>query len=517
VELGVGNQGDNAMERWPMATATTQGKHTASLHETCKQHEAQHLRQGGRVSMSRRTKWIIAAAAALLGASPASAQSAVLGTTNTSSPTWEVPIPLMWDQNKDEGFYFSAEAAIMRINNSLQNQVVAKRGFIDYDGSIKGDPNGGVINIFDTANPPNYITTLFTDRGPAGAIYGSQAVALSTGQINNDVFQPGSRFTIGYRLRNGITIEGSYMGITKSRVGATAGVTPPNHSTGQDNSDSYLYGDFYNFSTLYSGPSREILSNVFLMTIPPGAGNNLGIAPVPADLRNLGGFAVSAYGITNGAEIFRIAETMGIHTSELNLKVPVAQFEGTRTYWTGGLRYISFTEQFRMITQDFGFPDSLNTSIPFTGGVISSEDRPEWALQYTNKQKDIFYGLQTGVGGEAYLFNGLAFSIDGKIGIMAENSKSSTVLQRMDYPTSGIGQQRTDNLFTVAGMFEGGAYLWWYAHEGITFRVGYEFLGILNARRMVDPIDYNLGQLNPTAHNSFLSLDGFVMGFSFIF
>lgn len=502
------------MERWPMATATTQEKPTASLHETGKQHKAQHLREGGRVSMSRRTnriKWIIAAAAALLGAVPASAQSAVTGTTNFGSPTWEVPIPLMWGE-KDEGFYFSAEAAVMRINNALQSQVVARRGFIDYDGSIKGNPDGGDITILDGNG--NFVTTLLRERGPAGAVYGSQAVALSTDQVSNDVWQPGSRFTIGYRLRNGVTIEGSYMGITKSRVGAVASVTPPNHNTGNDNNDSFLYGDYYNFNPYFAGPTREMFSNVFLQPLPPAAGATYQPTTLHPDLTAFGAFAVGAYGITNGAEVFRIAQTMGIHTSELNLRVPVAQFEGTRTYWTGGIRYISFTEQFRMIVQDFGFPDGLGS--PIGGGIIDTEDRPQWSLRYTTKQKDIFYGLQTGVGGEAYLFNGLAFSIDGKIGIMAEQSKSSVVLQRMDLENN-IGIQRTNNLFTVAGLFQGGAYLWWYAHEGITFRVGYEYLGILNARRMVNPIDYNWGQLNPDAHNSYLSLDGFVMGFSFTF
>lgn len=461
---------------------------------------------------TNRTKWIIAAAAMLLGAVPASAQSAVIGTTNLSSPTWEVPIPLMWGE-KDEGFYFSAEAAVMRINNALQSQVVARRGYRDLNGYINGNPEGGTVDIFD--NNGAYVTTLFRELGPAGAVYGSQEVGLSTDQVGNDVFQPGSRITLGYRMRNGMTIEGSYMGITKSRVGATVSITPPDLNTGNNNVNSYLYGDYYNFNPYFSGPQREIISNVFLPTLPPGT-TTLVMTPVPLDLQNLGGYAVSAYGITNGAEIFRIAQTMGIHTSELNLKIPVAQFEGTRTYWTGGFRYISFTEQFRMIVQDFGFPDGLNAGDPFNSGIQDTEDRPQWSLRYTTKQKDIFYGLQTGVGGEAYLFNGLAFSIDAKVGILAERSKSSVVLQRMDLENN-IGMQRTNNLFTVAGLFQGGAYLWWYAHEGITFRLGYEYLGILNARRMVNPIDYNFGQLNPDAHNSYLSLDGFVMGVSFVF
>lgn len=501
------------MERWPMATATSHGKQTASQNESGKPHSAQHLRQGGRVSMSRRTsKWIIAAVAAVLGASPVMAQGGS-GTYSLASPQHEIPMPLAWGE-KDEGFFFSAEAAVMRINNRMNNQVVAKRGFIDRDGSIVGNPDGGIINIFDTT--PTYFTTLFRERGPAGAVYGSQDVALETGMLSAENFQPGSRVTIGYRLRSGTTFEFSYMGITKQRQSVTAGIVPGNGSTGADGANAFLFGDYYNFSPYFAGPTREIISNVYLQPIPPGTGANLQLATVPLDLQNLGGFAVAAYGITNGAEYWTMSELRSIHTMELNMRVPVSQFEGTRTYWTGGLRYISFTERFRMTVEDHGFPDALNTGIPFQTGVIDSETRPEWSLRYTAKQKDLFYGVQTGAGGEAYLMNGFAVSLDTKVGVLAQHSKTSTVLQRLDL-INDIGNTHSTNLFNVAAMFQGGAYLWWYAHEGITFRVGYEYLGIYGARRLTDPIDYDLGRLTPNIRSGLLSLDGFVMGVSFVF
>lgn len=464
--------------------------------------------------MSRRIKWLLAAAVAVLGTTPAMAQQG-LGTATLASPQWEVPLPLQWGE-KDEGFYFSAEAVVMRMNNALKGQVVARRGFIDRDGSIVGTP-GTEIDVFNTATPPVYFTTLLAERGPAGAIYGSQEVALSTSEISQDVFQPGSRITLGYRLRNGMSIEGSYMGITKTRNAATAGIIPASGSTGQNNYDSYMYSDFYNFGPAFAGPQREILSNVFLGTLPPGSAalGAVFIAPVPLELQTFGAYATSAYGITNGFELVSITELLSIHTSELNLRVPIAQFEGTRTYWTGGFRYISTTERFRMIIHDQGFPDASTTALGGGVTIDSNEDRNVWDMEYTTKLKNIYYGLQTGVGGEAYLMNGFAISLDCKIGLLAEQSRSSVVVNTLDSEYGVV--KRTNNLFTVAPMFQGGAYLWWYAHEGITFRVGYEFLGILNARRMVDPIDYDLSRANPTAKYSFFSLDGFTAGVSFNF
>ena len=56
------------------------------------------------------------------------------------------------------------------------------------------------------------------------------------------------------------------------------------------------------------------------------------------------------------------------------------------------------------------------------------------------------------------------------------------------------------------------------SREGkFAFRVGYEYMGIVGAARMAEPLDYNWGNLNPKARNSFLSLDGFVAGVSFVF
>ena len=47
----------------------------------------------------------------------------------------EIPLPVAWG-DRDEGFYFSAEAAVMRINSALRGQNVARRGYVDLDGSI---------------------------------------------------------------------------------------------------------------------------------------------------------------------------------------------------------------------------------------------------------------------------------------------------------------------------------------------------------------------------------------------
>jgi hypothetical protein len=451
-------------------------------------------------------------AVALL-ATPAWAQPQ-LGTTNLGPPLWEAPIPLMWGE-RDEGFYVSAEAVVKRMNNPLRYQVVAKRGFVDLDGSIRGDQTGPIIEILDPAG--NFITALNIFRGPAGAIYGSQDIALTTRDVDRDLFQPGARLSFGYRMRDGITFEISYEGITKSRQNAFAGTMPKTGNAEQDADNSFLYGDFYNFSPYFGGPNRDVISDVFLLPLPAALLGGGSFTPTPwpqNDLINYRGYVIPAYGITNGAEFWSISHLMAIHMAQLNVRVPVLQVEGTRTYWVGGFRYISHTERFRMQVEDIGF--SATPTDPFNGGDEGTVSNPEWSLRYTVKQKNHYYGLQTGVGGEAYLFNGFAIGVDLKAGVFAENSRTTTVLQRLDLD-SGVGIKRTNNQINMAAMIEGGAYLWWYAHEGITFRFGYEYMGLIGARRITEPLIYDWGNLNVRARNTWLSLDGIVAGVSFVF
>src|SRR5262245_56437430 len=108
--------GENAMERWPTASATAQGRKQTPTAQTPRMGPP-ICRQGGRVSMISRTKWIAALGLGFL-ATPAWAQPNP-GTTNFGSPQWETPFPFMWGQ-KDEGFYFATEAVAMRINSALR-------------------------------------------------------------------------------------------------------------------------------------------------------------------------------------------------------------------------------------------------------------------------------------------------------------------------------------------------------------------------------------------------------------
>src|SRR5262245_15885353 len=95
-----------------------------------------HLRHGGVGSMGTWTRWrtcLLALAGALfLLPATAGAQD-----RNTGDPYPQFFLPLMWG-DKDNGIYFFSEAMFYRLNNPINSQILAVRGFFDMAGDIAG-------------------------------------------------------------------------------------------------------------------------------------------------------------------------------------------------------------------------------------------------------------------------------------------------------------------------------------------------------------------------------------------
>ena len=457
--------------------------------------------------MRSRTKWWVKwACLACLMVAP---QSVLAQGFSVGPPATETPLPLMWGE-RDEGFFFAMEAVFMRMNNPLKSQVVAQRGLWDWTGEIRGyGPPRAIFEDDDPTDeiPPTFVTTIpSSSLGVPGQFVGSGAVALTTTDIGGQTFQPGTRMSFGYRLRNGIAIEVNYMSLTAARRTASAGVIgPPGVGVGQDMADSFLSAPFYNYSPFLSGPLRDVISGVDLFLSDGSGGAFVFVPQAPDDLFFFGGYVVPAYGIGNGAEIFEQSFRQRYATGELNFRVPLFQGEVTRTYWTGGFKYIGMQERYRLRIVDFGLSDTND------GSVTQS---PEFAMIYTNKITNHFYGMMIGCGSEAYLGLGWAISVEAKVGALAERTRVVTDVKRQD---GNYQLKHTSNQINAATNFQAGGYLWWYPIEGIQLRAGYEYSGIVGARRSPNPIDFDLGRLQPEVKATYFSLDGFVAGVAFIF
>jgi putative beta barrel porin BBP7 len=382
-------------------------------------------------------------------------------------PSFDMPLPVMWG-DRDEGPYVAAEAIFMRLNVAYHNQALVFRGLVDEAGQLDG-----------STNPDNVlINGVFQFPGIPGSFLGSGRTALTARENVDDRFEPGGRFTVGYRFRNGVAVEVVYWKVAEFVHTAGASLYPGG-SVGTDFADSFLFSPFFNFSPFFAGPDRDVLSNV-----RPFAGQ-----PLPA------------FGIFNGYEDASLKFTQLISSTELNVRLPVCEGDCTRTYSLLGLRYIHLTEIFKLRMSDADID-----------GFIA----PENVAVYENKWENRLYGFQAGMGNEAYLGNGFALSIDARVGIFADVEKTGVKLIRQDDPRD-VGTQSHRNELGASPMFQLGAYLWWYPFEGCQVRAGYEFLGLFNVLRARDPVAFNVGELNPTYSSPFLRADGVNIGIAFIF
>jgi hypothetical protein len=426
----------------------------------------------------------------------------------------------MWGQ-RDAGPYFATEALFMRVNTPLRHQVLAVRGLWDEAGQIDGStrPNNLLVEINDTAG--TVLGFLFEQPGLPGSFLGSKDVALTARDVGSERFEPGMRLTLGYRFENGIAVEVNYHRIAEFKHTAGASILPPDARTNPpgdgvrtDFSDSFVSLPFFNFSPFFAGPDRDVVSNVVIFTDPgtrpvivvdsaPGLDQAQITAQQLADLVAFGGIAIPAFGIWNAAEIVSISFVQEIWQVELNTRIPICMTENTRTYSIAGFRYIELQEEFELFVQDQDID-----------GFIA----PDNTATYRNRWGNHMYGVQAGMGNEAYLGNGFALSVEGRVGLFANWQKTQVSLTRGDQADEdSVGARSIKNELGIAPLFQVAAYLWWYPVEGVQLRAGYEATGMFGVKRSRNPVDFNVGRLDPHYEELFFRMDGFNLGVAFIF
>jgi hypothetical protein len=444
--------------------------------------------------MMTRTRWL---AGLLLGAFFLAPAAAPAQDMNVGEPSWQFPIPTMWGQ-KDEGWYFAAEGLFFRLNNPIRSQVIATRGIFDVDGSIDG--RGDLIDALDGTE---VIQQLYSQIGQPGHFVGPKIPALSANEVGRDSFEPGWRITGGYRLRNGIVIEASFWRLAEFSNTAAAGIIPGGGvgfggpGVGLSNAGSFLTAPFFNFTPDFAGPLRDVVSNVYPNPVINGVGVTLSPAQI-TEIRQLGGIAVPAFGIWNGAENMTLEFVQRAMNAEINCRMPVNQTECERTYMMAGARYMNVFERFRFRTVDLD---------------IDSISDPLNAATYENQWTNFLYGAQIGYGYENYIGQGFSWSVEGRIGLFVDVRETAVKVERGD--ADGPAQYRDDT--SLSPFFQAGIFAWWYPLEGVQLRCGYEFLGIFNVRRSEQPVTFDLGKLMPTYEDMFMRFDGLSGGIAFIF
>jgi hypothetical protein len=348
------------------------------------------------------------------------------------------------------GFYFASEFWFLRETNPLRDQVVAARGFVDVTGQLTGNP---------------------------GQPVGSFAPALLASDASGpNSYMPGVQLTLGYRLENGVSVEGSWLHLVQARYPAQASIIPQNFVVAPDLSNTFLFSPVYNFPGEFRGQPTKVNG-----------------AP-----------AGSIFGIWNGAALDQIIFTQRLDFYDFTMRVPVYQTDCDRCYGLLGPRLVSMWEQFkwRAVSAD------LNLNSVSTDAAI-----------YRNTLSQRMYGVHVGGGYERYWgttpIGGFSGSIDAQVALYINLAK-----ERASYELGDRSQtaSRNRNTYTLVPGGQVNFNIWYYPIDGIQMRVGYNALGFFNTIASREPVDFNYGALAPGYSKGFTRfVDGLNAGIAFIF
>jgi hypothetical protein len=381
-----------------------------------------------------------------LAVAPAMAQApGGLDMGKAASPI--VPLPLYNSRPESGGFYTALEFVMFRMTRNFQNQVVARRGLIDLDGSVQADLRGTFITPI--AGPP----AVFVPGAPgrAGTFLGSGVQALNVQDLNSSdlTYAPGLEVTFGWRFADGSAVEFRGFNTREARYNVGADIIPPNTQVDPQLFDTFLTANVFNFPVEYAGhPHNTALGN--------------------------GG---ATYGIWNAAQSMTIEMVQRYTQYDLLYRRPVLSSDVSRTHIVMGARFSWIWERFLWRTVD--------------ADLLGNSDAENVAI-YTNIVSNRMYGPVLGCQHELYLGHGLAImaQLDGAANV--DVVKERAQYERADRQTEN---KKSVTEYTFAPSLNGELYLTWYPIEGVQLRLGWNSVMFFNTVDAPTPISFNFGNL----------------------
>ena len=254
----------------------------------------------------------------------------------------QTPLPIGSTRPGMGEVFGSAEFLYIFANRNIGNQAIAKRGFVDSDGSI---------------------------TGTVGQFVGSGNYALDTTSFGRTSWAPGMRLGLGYRFEDGLSISLNYTHLFDAKYNTSASPIPPDFNTGQQLADSFLFSPVYNFSTYFAGPQNRV---------PVGSGS-------------------SPYGIWNGATDMYISYIQRYDNWDLTARLPVFETEYAKTQAVFGGRFAWIWERFGWTTNAFDSTGNLN---PADVGNYTNIMSQRMYGPFVGCSHDVFLGNQFSLNAE---------------------------------------------------------------------------------------------------------------------
>jgi hypothetical protein len=371
----------------------------------------------------------------------------------SSVPPVDFVGPLSHPRYEEGGFFCGTEFVFWRQTRPILSQTVAVTGFLDTNGGILGNVNG---------------------------FAGSGQEILNTNMVQGPgSYQPGMNIFLGYRFKNGWSVDLEWVHLAESRYVASAGATGNQFVVGPNGENTFLFAPVVNFPIQFAGQPANVLVN-----------------GVPA-------FG-STFGIWNAASEMQIQFIQRFEQVTLNNRIPVWETDNYRAYGTFGPRAIVMWEEFewRTVSRD-------------TAGQAAADT----TANYSNITSNRLYGAYLGTGHDWYLGSTPvgAFAIDLNIN---GAFYLDFVKERAGYELGdkSIANNRAVNTYSVCPGIDGKLAGIWYPWEAIQIRVGYSFMALFNTYASPRPIDFNFGTINPAWTGGINRLfHGIDAGIAFVF
>jgi hypothetical protein len=373
------------------------------------------------------------------------------------------PYPLGHPRYEEGGIYGFGEFVMWSMRNPLKSQPVAFQGFVDRDGTIAAS-----LNTNTGSNLPIL----------AGQFIGSHALALDVSQLNGtSTYMPGFNVGMGYRFKDGVAVEASWIHLWEAKYSATASLQPPG-LPGANQENTFLFSPVFNYPTDYFGPGQKINA--------PGSNFD------------------AASGLWNGATLMTIEFIQRFDQWQIGGRVPIMDTADWRTYGLLGGRLAWFWERFKWRTVDQNL-----------AGQSNADD----VAYYVNVVSNRLWGAYVGFGNECRLgttpVGEFAISLDLDGAAFFDFVSTEAKYYIGDFHTAA---SRHAHQVAPSGEVSGKLALWWYPYEAIQVRVGYTGMVFFNTYASPRPIDYNYGQLAPSwEHNIVRWVQGVDVGIAFIF
>jgi hypothetical protein len=238
-----------------------------------------------------------------------------------------------------------------------------------------------------------------------------------------------------------------------------------------------LFSPVFNFPQEFGGPLNKV-GTLFPFNIP---GN--------------------VFGIWNGASVESIQFVQRTSGGDIVYRVPISEVECYRCYGLIGPRFFWIWERFKWRT--------VSTDASGEAGAVDAAD-------YTNIVSNRMYGAHRGFGQDWYLGHGFGVSLDFEGAVLLD-----IVKERAEYALGEKGlppiSKRSITQYETVPQIQARTDLWWYPHEAIQLRLGYEFMGFFNTKASSVPVDFNWGAINPAYNHVFRWFQGFNAGIALIF